>query len=119
MRLFYCYSALALALALIMALLVQTQSRQSMLVAWLLAISLVAFGTFAYDKSIAGTDHLRVPERVLLFLALVGGTPGAILGMQVFRHKTSKQSFQQQFWLVALVQIILLIAYLAVGRRMI
>ncbi len=116
MRLVYRYSALTLALALVTALVFETQLRLSWLVSWLIAISLVAFCTYAYDKSLASGDALRVPERVLLLLALIGGTPGAFLGMQVFRHKTSKQSFQQQFWLVVLVQIILIAAYLAVVR---
>jgi uncharacterized membrane protein YsdA (DUF1294 family) len=118
MRLFYRYSALALALALIITLLVYTQLKQDLLVAWLIAINLVAFGTIAYDKFIAGTDHMRVPERMLLFLALIGGTPGTLVGMLVFRHKTSKQSFQLRFWLIVLLQIILVVAYLAVGRRL-
>ena len=36
---------------------------------------------------------------------IAGGTPGALLGMRVFRHKTAKESFQLKFWLVVLVQL--------------
>ena len=118
MRLSVRYAALAVALALATTLLLATQLKVSWLAAWLIAISAVAFLAYAYDKLIAGTDQMRVPERVLLLLAFIGGTPGALVGMQVFRHKTTKQTFQQQFWLMVLVQIILIAVYLAVSQRM-
>ncbi|MBR6399201.1 MAG: DUF1294 domain-containing protein, partial [Lachnospiraceae bacterium] len=35
----------------------------------------------------------RVPERVLLALAVFGGSPGALMGMLVFHHKTRKSKF--------------------------
>ena len=75
------------------------------LVAWLLAVNLVTMLGYGYDKWVAGSHLTRVPELVLLVLALAGGTPGALLGMRVFRHKTAKESFQLKFWLVVLVQL--------------
>jgi uncharacterized membrane protein YsdA (DUF1294 family) len=78
---------------------------------WLIAISVVTFLTFGYDKAIAGSTQTRVPETVLLLLALVGGTPGALLGMWLFRHKTAKQSFRTRLWLVIAAQIALITAY--------
>jgi len=79
--------------------------------AWLLAINLVAFLTYGYDKAIAGSGHTRVPERVLLILALVGGTIGALAGMRVFRHKTAKKGFRMRMGLVIGAQIVLVGAY--------
>jgi len=58
-------------------------------------INALAFSWYAYDKSIAGTGRFRTPERVLLFLALIGPF-GAFGAMQIFRHKTRKI----KFWLV-------------------
>jgi uncharacterized membrane protein YsdA (DUF1294 family) len=81
------------------------------LLAWLLAVNLVTFLTYGYDKGIAGSSRMRVPERVLLLLALAGGSPAALLGMRLFHHKTVKSSFQHKFWLVLLVQAVLLIIY--------
>jgi len=81
------------------------------LLAWLLAVNLVTFLTYGYDKSIAGSGSMRVPERVLLLLALAGGSPAALLGMRVFHHKTAKSSFQQKFWLVLLIQGVLVVIY--------
>jgi uncharacterized membrane protein YsdA (DUF1294 family) len=71
----------------------------------------VAFLTFGYDKSIAGSRRRRVPERVLLWLALILGSLGAWLGMQVFHHKTLKESFRRRFWLVVIIQFIVIILY--------
>jgi uncharacterized membrane protein YsdA (DUF1294 family) len=118
MRLSFRYAALDLALALLGMLLLATQLRVTWVAAWLIAISVVAFLTYGYDKLIAGTEHMRVPERVLLLLAFVGGTPGALVGMQVFRHKTAKQTFQQQFWLTVLLQLILLVVYVVLSQQM-
>ena len=71
---------------------------------WLIASSAVALTAYGYDKAIAGSDQTRVPERVLLGVALAGGTVGAALGMVLFRHKTSKRSFWGRLLLIAVVQ---------------
>lgn len=84
--------------------------------AWLLAISLVTFLTYGYDKLIAGSGRTRVPERVLLALAFAGGTLGALAGMWLFRHKTAKASFRLKFWLVVAAQIAVLLVYFAFIR---
>ena len=111
------YGMTTVLLALGITLLLKSQFPLEFWVAWLIAFSVIAFLTYGYDKLIAGTDRMRVPERVLLLLAFLGGTPGALIGMQVFRHKTTKPSFQQQFWLVVLLQIILVVATLVVLQQ--
>ncbi len=60
---------------------------------------------------VAGTQHTRVPEAILLALALCGGTIGALLGMTVYRHKTIKASFRHKLWLVIVIQVALVVAY--------
>lgn len=80
-------------------------------VAWLIAITAITFLTYGYDKSIAGTETTRVPEKALLALALVGGALGAWAGMSVFHHKTAKESFQLKFVLVVIVQVALVVTY--------
>jgi uncharacterized membrane protein YsdA (DUF1294 family) len=110
------YAAITTGLAILMALLIWWIFPLDGLLSWLIAINLVAFLTFGYDKSIAGSRHSRVPERVLLWLALILGSLGAWLGMQVFHHKTVKESFQRRFWLVVLVQIGMIILYYWIVR---
>ena len=78
---------------------------------WLLSANVVAFAAYGYDKRIAGTQRTRVPERTLLALVIVGGSLGAFTGMHLFHHKTAKTSFQVRFWIIVLIQVLLLVAY--------
>ena len=80
---------------------------------WLVAITLVTFLAYGYDKLVAGSGRARVPEAVLLALTFAGGTLGALLGRSLFRHKTRKTGFRIRFWLVVAVQVALLVAYFA------
>lgn len=81
--------------------------------AWLIAINLTALLVYATDKNLAETRRLRVPEKLLLLLALLFGSLGALLGMLIFRHKTAKPSFQARFWIIVSVQILLTALYYA------
>ncbi|MBE7531458.1 MAG: DUF1294 domain-containing protein [Chloroflexi bacterium] len=85
--------------------------------AWLISITIVTFFTYGYDKLIAGSARLRVPENTLLALAFVGGTVGALAGMALFHHKTSKRSFQLKLVIVLLVQVTLLVLYIVYTNR--
>lgn len=67
------------------------------LVAWFGFTSLMAFVLFGYDKLKAGGSSDRVPERHLLVVSAMGGWPGGLLGMMLFRHKTAKVAFQLKF----------------------
>ncbi|MCB9898971.1 MAG: DUF1294 domain-containing protein [Planctomycetes bacterium] len=81
--------------------------------AWLLAISAATVGAYGYDKAIAGRQVARVPERILLLLALLGGSPAAMLAMRLFRHKTVKPGFQRAFGVVLVVQVAVISALVA------
>jgi uncharacterized membrane protein YsdA (DUF1294 family) len=41
----------------------------------------------------------------LQLCALLGGWPGALLAQQVFRHKSSKRSFQIKFWFMVIINV--------------
>lgn len=51
------------------------------------------FAVYGYDKAQSRKGGGRVSERHLLTLAAIGGSPGALLGRRMFRHKTRKQPF--------------------------
>jgi uncharacterized membrane protein YsdA (DUF1294 family) len=87
------------------------------LLAWLIAINLVTLLTYGYDKAIAGGAQMRVPEAVLLGLALIGGSAGAFVGMLLFRHKVSKPAFLVPFGLIVVLQVGLLISWLMLSQR--
>jgi uncharacterized membrane protein YsdA (DUF1294 family) len=55
--------------------------------------SLASFALMGWDKRAASRERRRVSERLLHGLELVGGWPGALLGMAVWRHKYRKLSF--------------------------
>ena len=58
-------------------------------------ISVITIIAFASDKIAAKSEKKkRIPESVLLTLVSLGGAPGGLIGMYVFRHKTS---FEDKF----------------------
>jgi uncharacterized membrane protein YsdA (DUF1294 family) len=81
-------------------------------VLYVLAINAMTYAAFAWDKRAAERRAWRVPERRLLMLAVFGGTPGALAGQQLLRHKTRKEPFRTSLWTIAGVQMALL-AYAA------
>jgi uncharacterized membrane protein YsdA (DUF1294 family) len=80
-------------------------------------MNLIAFGTvvlltlnaltmlrFWQDKQRAIAGVRRIPEADLLGLALIGGSPGALLARRWFRHKTRKEPFSTQLLLIVALQ---------------
>ena len=78
--------------------------------AWLVAINLIAYALFGIDKAAAIEGDRRIPERTLLLVSLIGGSPGAWVAQELFRHKTRKQPFRGWFFAIAGLQILVLIA---------
>ncbi|MEM9132972.1 MAG: DUF1294 domain-containing protein [Actinomycetota bacterium] len=78
-------------------------------VCWLLAVNVVLFALYGWDKRRAGAggggNGVRIPELTLHVLAAGGGTPGAFAGQRTFRHKTRKRPFQVVFWLTVAAQV--------------
>lgn len=64
------------------------------LLALLAGCNALAFGLFGLDKALSKMARSRVPEKWLLAAAAVLASPGALLGMVIFNHKTSKPSFR-------------------------
>lgn len=59
----------------------------------LLLANLVAFLLMGIDKRHAIRARWRIPERILLLWAVLGGAWGAYIGMRTFHHKTKKPRF--------------------------
>ena len=60
--------------------------------------SIIAFFMYWSDKSAARKGRWRTQERSLLLCGLIGGWPGALIAQHLFRHKSSKTTFQISFW---------------------
>jgi uncharacterized membrane protein YsdA (DUF1294 family) len=75
-----------------------------------IAINTIGFLAFAWDKHRARNGMWRVPERTLLSIVAVGGTIGAVVCQRALRHKTMKEPFRTYLLLIALAQLVLLLA---------
>lgn len=64
---------------------------------WFVALSAWTFLVFGFDKWRASRAGSRVSEATLFWLSALGGWPGGLLGMILFRHKSAKGSFQLKF----------------------
>ncbi|MBF8106382.1 DUF1294 domain-containing protein [Serratia liquefaciens] len=77
---------------------------------WLLLANALTLVVYGVDKLAARKAWRRVPESTLLIFGFVGGWPGAVLGQQLFRHKTQKQPFKTWFIISVIVNIAVLVA---------
>ena len=75
-----------------------------------MALNLVTFAVFGWDKFCATHGRRRVSERALLTLMAVGGSPGGWAAMLVFHHKTHKASFRWPAIVIVLLQVAALVA---------
>ena len=77
------------------------------IILYLIAINVVTFLVYGLDKWKAKRDAWRISESTLLLLAAAGGSVGALLGMQIFRHKTKHVKFTVGVPVILLVQVAL------------
>ena len=74
----------------------------------LIALNIVTFFVYGIDKWKAKQGSWRISETILLMLAVIGGSIGALLGMQVWHHKTMHKKFKYGLPLILLAQIALI-----------
>ena len=93
----------------------------NMLFYYLIVINIVTFLVYGIDKWRSTSGRLlptgrkkakqgswRISEATLLLLAVIGGSIGALLGMQVWHHKTMHKKFKYGLPLILLAQIALI-----------
>lgn len=78
------------------------------LIVYLLIINLIGFIIMGMDKRKAIRHTYRIPEKTLFLAALLGGSIGSILGMQLFRHKTKHWYFVIGMPAILILQILLI-----------
>lgn len=79
---------------------------------YLIAVNVVTFGLFSWDKHVAASARghgSRTPEAYLLGLCLGGGAIGGMLAMSLVRHKTRKWYFVWGLPLFMLMDVALVI----------
>lgn len=60
---------------------------------YLILINALSLALMLADKKKARKNCWRIPERVLIGVAILGGSLGAMIGMNLFRHKTLHPKF--------------------------
>ena len=61
---------------------------------YLAAINVVTFFLYGIDKYKAKRSKWRVKESTLLWMSVIGGSVGGMLGMKVWHHKTQHKKFK-------------------------
>lgn len=86
---------------------------------WVLVAYLVLSGVtyFMYgdDKTRAVMGQRRIPENQLHFFEFLGGWPGALVAQSYFRHKNRKVSYQVVYWIIVLLNILILTVVVIMG----
>lgn len=72
------------------------------------AINVLTFLLYGLDKLKAKHSWWRIPEKTLLWLAVLGGTLGALLGMKVWHHKTLHKKFKYGIPTILILQLIII-----------
>ena len=85
------------------------------LIVYLLIINLIGFIIMGMDKRKAIRHTYRIPEKTLFLAALLGGSIGSILGMQLFRHKTKHWYFVIGMPAILILQILLILLLFHLG----
>lgn len=63
-----------------------------------MVVNIIVWFLYMFDKNSARSNAQRTPENTLHIFSLLGGWPGALLAQRMFRHKSSKRSFQNAYW---------------------
>ncbi len=83
------------------------------LIGYLIVINIISLVLFGLDKRKARKNQWRIKESLLLFITLIGGGFGSILGMHLFHHKTQKNKFKFGVPLLTIISTILLLLLIA------
>lgn len=78
---------------------------------YLISINCIAFAVYGIDKALAKAGKFRISEATLIWLAIPGGSVGALSGMFIFHHKTKKKKFLIAIPAILLAHIILAVWY--------
>ena len=80
----------------------------NLLYIYVIIINVVTFFIYGLDKSKAKARQWRIPEAQLIFLAVIGGSVGALAGMKVFHHKTRKPKFKIGVPTILIIQLVII-----------
>ena len=85
------------------------------LLIYLAVVNILTIIVFGVDKMNAKSNRQRVRIVTLLGLAFIGGSVGALIGMNGFHHKTKKAYFTVGVPLILLMQVVVLFYVMNMG----
>ncbi|HHX94521.1 MAG TPA: DUF1294 domain-containing protein [Clostridia bacterium] len=80
-------------------------------ITYLMLVNAAGLILMAWDKIMAKLGKTRIPEKSIILIAVVGGSVGVWLAMQVFRHKTRHAQFVFGIPLIFILQIVVLLMF--------
>lgn len=75
-----------------------------------LNINIVTFVLYGMDKRRAKRSKWRISEATLIWMAVLGGSVGALVGIKLWHHKTLHAKFRYGIPAILIAQV-LLVAY--------
>jgi len=81
----------------------------TIIIGYFVIVNIVGLMSMAIDKAKAIHNKWRIPEKTLFIIAMLGGSIGSIMGMQMFRHKTKHATFTIGMPVILIVQIVLVL----------
>ena len=85
-------------------------------VIYLTIINLLGFIAMYRDKQKAIHRKWRTPEKTLFLIALLGGSIGSALGMQLLRHKTKGWKFKYGIPFIIIIQTVLVYVLVIINK---
>ena len=80
---------------------------------YLAVINVVTFFMYGIDKWKAKRSKWRISEATLLWMAVIGGSTGAWMGIKIWHHKTMHKKFKYGVPAIIILQIAAIV-YIAV-----
>ena len=71
-------------------------------------MNVVTFFLYGIDKLKAKHSKWRISEATLIWMAVFGGSIGALLGIKIWHHKTQHKKFKYGIPLILLAQIVMI-----------
>lgn len=82
---------------------------------YLLIINAVGYLLMRIDKKKSRRRQRRIPERVLLAVAVIGGSIGTMIAMHTLRHKTRHKRFRYGIPAIMFIQLNILLLIFSTG----
>lgn len=64
-----------------------------LIIGYFVVMNIIGLFTMGIDKRRAISREWRIKESTLLWIALLGGAIGSLIGMKLYRHKTKHRKF--------------------------